>query len=496
MTVPQSSKNVIEPGACDGLRVCVLQPDYRTSAVDYRHYDPPRDLSALLPGATVDHVFLDKRTVFRRLQQLAADGYDIFVNLCEGYLDWDVPSIDVIHALEQLGLPYTGPTPDLYDPAKPLMKYVAYASGVATPRHVLVSRERDVDAQLFGGRKPLSYPLFVKPAHAGDSRGIDDDALAHDAESLRRTVQRWLPEFPTLLVEEYIDGREFTVLVAATPDGDVRSFRPVEYVFGDGVHFKTYALKTSALHPDANRPVSDEALVTRLSEAAERIFRGFRGVGYARLDFRQDASGKLHFLEINFTCSVFYPEGSEGSADHILRFDGIGAAGFLECIIAEGIARHAARKPLTEMRGDSINGYGSFALTPFEPGDIVFPGEERTFNVTTLPHVLRHWDSAQQRDFRRYAYPLSSEVYALWSDDPTKWRPQNHSCEPNTAFRGLDVIALRSIRRDEELTLDYSAAMNEHSEPFDCHCGSPHCRGRIIGTQGNSVTSRIGVRDE
>lgn len=474
------------------MRVCVLQPDYRTSAVDYRHYDPPRDLARLLPHATVDHIFLDKRTTFRRLQQCAVGDYDIFVNLCEGYLDWDVPSIDVIHALEALGLPYTGPTSALYDPAKPLMKYVAYAAGVATPRHIIVSRGNDLERQLSASRSALSYPLFVKPAHAGDSRGIDDDARVENIDQLRHTVARWLPEFPSLLVEEYIDGREFTVLVAATADGDVRAFRPVEYIFGEGVHFKTYAHKTSALHPDANRPVTDESLVQRLSEAAEKIFRGFKGVGYARLDFRQDAHGTLHFLEINFTCSIFYPEGSEGSADHILKFDGIGASRFLELIIAEGIARHARRLPLTEMRGDSIAGYGSFALVSFEAGDVVFPGEEHTFNVTTLPHVLRHWTAEQQREFRRYAYPLSNEVYALWSEDPTQWRPQNHSCTPNTAFRGLDVIALRDIARDEELTLDYGAAMNEHSEPFDCRCGTPVCRGRISGTPGNSVTARLG----
>ena len=67
----------------------------------------------------------------------------------------------------------------------------------------------------------------------------------------------------------------------------------------------------------------------------------------------------------------------------------------------------------------------------------------------------------------------------------------NHSCDPNTAFIGLDVLAVRSIRRGEELTLDYAAAMNEHSEPFTCHCGSPKCRGLIEGTPGNCVTTRL-----
>ena len=472
------------------LKVCVLQPDYSASSVDYRHYDPPRDLAPLLPGATVDHVFLDKRTTFRQLQACASQGYDIFVNLCEGYLDWDIPSIDVIHALEQLGLPYTGPTVALYDPAKPLMKYVAYTAGISTPRHLLVTADTDVAAAFARADRGLNFPVFVKPAHAGDSRGIDDDARADTLDALTRTVARHLPEFPSLLVEEYVDGREFTVLLAATADGDVRVFRPVEYHFTDGVHFKTYAHKTSALHPDANRPVEDDALAQRLGDAATRIFRGFQGVGYARLDFRQDAHGTLSFLEINFTCSVFYPAGLEGSADHILRYDGIGSAGFLELIIAEGIARHQRRQPVTAMRGDAIAGYGSFARVPFETGDVVFAGEEQALNITTLSHVLRYWTADRQREFRRYAYPLSREVYALWSDDPAQWRPQNQSCDPNTMFHGLDVVARRPIARDEELTLDYGAAMNEHSEPFDCHCGSPHCRGRIVGTPHNSVTDR------
>ena len=66
------------------MKVCVLQPDYRDSKVDYRHYDPPRDLSPLLPGDQVDHLFLHKSTTYRQLREAAKHGYDIFVNLCEG----------------------------------------------------------------------------------------------------------------------------------------------------------------------------------------------------------------------------------------------------------------------------------------------------------------------------------------------------------------------------------------------------------------------------
>ena len=121
-------------------------------------------------------------------------------------------------------------------------------------------------------------------------------------------------------------------------------FKPVEYIFPEGSEFKTYALKTSELHPDCNIPCTDPVLDKELRHAAERIFKGFNGVGYARLDFRVNDKNEIYFLEINFTCSVFYTDGYEGSADFILKYDGIGQAGFLRHIIAEGIARHQRSK--------------------------------------------------------------------------------------------------------------------------------------------------------
>ena len=193
------------------MKICVLQPDYSQSAVDYKNYDPTRNLSHLFPSSehTVDHVAVNKLTTYRQLKKLSKQGYDIFVNLCEGYLEWDVPSIDVIHTLELLNLPYTGPTPALYDPPKDLMKYVAHTVGVQTPAYVPVEKLED----LVEVRSRLRYPLFIKPAKAGDSLGVDDQSLAFNTRQLRRKVSATLDEFPELIVEEYVDGREFTVLV-------------------------------------------------------------------------------------------------------------------------------------------------------------------------------------------------------------------------------------------------------------------------------------------
>lgn len=465
------------------MKVCVLLPDYSTSQVDYQYYDPPRILNDLLPDDEVHTVFLNKLTTYKQLKDLSRNNYDIFVNLCEGYLEWEVPSIDVPYTLQLLNLPFTGPTTLLYDPTKDLMKYVAFCSNVKVPKHVAVTSIQQVEQ----AGDELSFPMFIKPAKAGDSLGIDEHSLVTNAEHLYEKVAATLTEFDSVLIEEYIIGREFTVLVAANADGKTcRSFKPVEYIFPEGFQFKTYSLKTSELHPGSNIPCDDAALEQQLRSAAESIFKNFNGEGYARVDFRVDEKGDIFFLEINFTCSVFYKDGYEGSADYILKFDGFGHQNFLKHIIAEGISRHRRKQKKYVVKGNAISGYGLYAATDIEKDDVIFEGEGKAQRIITKSYIDKYWSEEDKEVFKRYAYPICNEVYILWDNDPAEWAPQNHSCDPNTAYAGLNVIALKKINKQQELTLDYGNFLDNSMMSFQCQCGSTKCRGVITGKPGNS----------
>lgn len=468
------------------MKIAVLLPDYSTSNVDYKNYDPARDVSSLLPNDEIDTIFLNKLTTYKQLKELSKNNYDIYVNLCEGYLEWAVPSIDVIYTLDLLNLPYTGPNLKLYDPPKELMKYVAYCANVATPSYQKINSLNDIAAI------NLPFPLFVKPAKAGDSLGIDENSVVKTREELQQQASKIIDEYDELLVEEYIEGREFTVLVAANSDGKTcKAFTPVEYIFPKDKSYKTYSLKTSELHTDANIPVKDEALKSELCNAAKNIFTAFNGLGYARLDFRMNADSKIFFLEINFTCSVFYKDGYEGSADYILKFDGIGQQGFLKHIIDEGIARHNRKQKLYYTKGNAIAGFGIYATRNIEQGEIIFKGEEKAQRIVTKPFVDVNWNEKQKVDFARYAYPISKNVYILWDEDAREWAPQNHSCNANTHYVGLNVIASKNIAKDEELTLDYATFLNDKAQEFECKCGATNCRGKIHANSVNSIEFRI-----
>lgn len=58
----------------------------------------------------------------------------------------------------------------------------------------------------------------------------------------------------------------------------------------------------------------------------------------------------------------------------------------------------------------------------------------------------------------------------------------NHSCNPNCGMKGNngEVLAIRNIKKGEELTLDYAMFMNNNSS-MKCDCKSKECRKNITG---------------
>ena len=476
------------------MKICVLQCSYERSEMlrEHAQYDPPRDLSGLVPEWEFTHVFLHKATIYNQLKDLKKQNFDIYVNLCEGQLTWDVASVDVIHTLESLGLPYTGPTPALYEPAKDGLKLVARYAGVRSPAFGVAASAAEIPRAV----RDLHYPLFVKPNGSGDSWGIDHASLCHDFAAVSAKTQELLAQHDSVMIEQYIGGREFSVLVAADPKNpkSPRVWPPIEFRFPEGESFKTYSLKNAEFHPELNLRVQDESLATALAGVAQQVFLTYGGIGYCRMDFRLDADGMPNVLDTNFICSVFYPEGFYGTADYIVRMEPDGAPGFLRHIVAEGLARWRAKQNAYVVRNTALSGLGIEAARAIPRGEIVFRGEERSQRIATKRWVEANWNAAERRTFAQYAYPLDEEVFILWADDPLAWSPQNHSCDPNCQYDGLNIVALRDIGAGEELTLDYAHFCSETSEPFQCHCGAANCRGFVRGSPGNSVARREATR--
>jgi D-alanine-D-alanine ligase len=89
-------------------------------------------------------------------------------------------------------------------------------------------------------------------------------------------------------------------------------------------------------------PVDDPRIEKVLRDQTTRVFKQLDGNGYARCDYRMDASGTIYMLEINPNCGIFYPPTEPGSADFSLLNDPVyNHTKFMKLIIRAAQKRQA-----------------------------------------------------------------------------------------------------------------------------------------------------------
>lgn len=121
---------------------------------------------------------------------------------------------------------------------------------------------------------------------------------------------------------------------------------------------------------------------------------------------------------------------------------------------------------IAEVRRRLINDQNAlYALQSFQPGEVIAEfgagtiAAEPTY-LTVQVDVGKH--ITLQPEFLQYI---------------------NHSCNPNVFFNTttMELVALKEIKVEEELTFFYPSTEWEMVQPFKCYCGSQACLGEIKG---------------
>jgi D-alanine-D-alanine ligase-like ATP-grasp enzyme len=462
------------------LKIAILHPSYEDSLSPMKDMDPECDPSRYLPEMSCSHFRIGKSTAVKQVTEIARQGFDAVINLCDGAWDEDRPGLEVVQVLERFNVAFTGAGSAFYDPSRESMKIAANSAGVSIPAYVMARTVADVDRAL----SHLRFPMIVKHPHGYSSVGMTKASRVTDADGLRVEVVRLIELFGGALVEEFIEGREFTVLVTEPRvDGEAPwALQPVEFLFPDGELFKHFDLKWVDFESMQTRPVEDEGLALRLREASLLTFEALSGTGYGRCDLRMDSTGEIFLLEINPNCGIFYPPDAFGSADIILSSEPDGHRGFLEHLLFCARRRQQRGFKSWQLHYSRQSGFGLSATRDIAPGEVVVRYEEVDCAMVSRQHVERHWRGLKRQWFERYAWPVSENVFQLWSENPERWRPINHSCDPNLWLKGLDLVARRSIGDGESLTVDYATFCGPSMESFECACGAACCRGTVQGT--------------
>lgn len=237
---------------------------------------------------------------FDWLERLRASDLDLLFNLCEGLNGDGSGEFRVTAAAEILQIPITGCGADVLSLAlrKDRVNALLERLEVPIPRFAVFEL----------GSPPSEwdeFPAIVKPAGQDGSLGIDQKAVVRSAAQLRAVVEDLLPVFDTLLVQRFVDGREFNVGFVGghrLPLAEIDfSSMPEEMprIVSYSAKWEHGSPADRGTIPMCPAEVEPE-LETRVLEVAEAAWTAITGgAGYGRVDLRVDTEGVPYVLEVN-----------------------------------------------------------------------------------------------------------------------------------------------------------------------------------------------------
>ncbi len=175
-----------------------------------------------------------------------------------------------------------------YTVAVAKMADVAVANSVHLFKNIPVAATQVADQ--------LKFPLFVKPNNGGSSIGM---SKVERTEDLEGAIEKAFKEDNQVLVEEMIQGREFTVGVFKTK-GNIIVLPITEVRANDDKAFFDFEAKYQGKSTETTPAQVDDVIADSIREAARKIYSVFNCRGVVRIDFiYNEEAGRPYMLEIN-----------------------------------------------------------------------------------------------------------------------------------------------------------------------------------------------------
>jgi D-alanine-D-alanine ligase len=262
-------------------------------------------------------------------------------NLLEDFDGVPVFDQNVVSYLELLRIPYTGCNPRglMLARDKALSKKILAYHRIAVPDFAVFPIGRVVRPP-----KRLTFPLIVKSLTKEASEGISQASVVDDVEKLAERVKFIHRNLGTdAIVERYVDGRE--LYVAVMGNQRLRVLPVWEMLFTNMPpqvrRIATNRVKWSHAYQHKHGITSEEAkdlppaVIENIAHLCRRIYRTLSLTGYARLDFRLGADGRMYVLEANPNPQLANGEDFADSAERA----GLSYGDLLQAIINLALSR-------------------------------------------------------------------------------------------------------------------------------------------------------------
>ena len=246
---------------------------------------PERDIS-LVSGSHVHRALIENGHDARLISIDSLDdlvpklgGIDVVLNCLHGGSGED-GTVQLL--LDVMGIPYTGSGAQACFRAmeKPRSRAIFATQGIPIPEG-LSYESGDLEPFLEKALDTLGLPMVIKPGNAGSTVAVH---FLDDPDQLHATADSILAAFPSLVVEEYIEGREITVGVLRQDDADAAL--PVIEIRVPGRLFDYEAKYTDGVAKFLTPAPLDAETAERLQEVSLRAHEVLGCTGYSRVDLR------------------------------------------------------------------------------------------------------------------------------------------------------------------------------------------------------------------
>ncbi|MDE3153850.1 MAG: D-alanine--D-alanine ligase [Acidobacteriota bacterium] len=245
----------------------------------------------------------------------------IAFNLLENLHEVAVFDQNVVSYLELLRLPYTGCNSRglMLSRDKALTKMLLTYHRIPVAESVVFRVGRAVHRP-----KRLAFPLIVKSLTQDASIGISQASVVDDEPSLKERVKFIHRSIGTdAIVERYIEGRELYVGILGNlrlrvfPVWELKFTKMPEDVHRIATERVKWSAKYQKKHGITTGPARDlpDGLADQIQRLCRRVYRTLELSGYARIDLRLDAEGRVYVLEANANPQLAYGEDFAESAE-------------------------------------------------------------------------------------------------------------------------------------------------------------------------------------
>lgn len=282
----------------------VLSPDHRDADSEHEIHYTVETVQRILHDAGYDVSRLGIRyEPDVLLAELRRQKPDVVFNLYEGTATRNQTEAFAAGLLEWFGVPFTGCPAHTLSLArmKHLTKHLLRSAGLPTADFFVVE-------DLALPPCPLAWPVIVKPATQDASVGLDQGSVVTDQEQLLKHCAYLLREYgAAVLVEQFIDGREFNLALVETPQLLALPLSEIKFVSKKPGFWPivTYDAKWKPGTEDyeATPPLYPASVTQKLGQKLVELGRkAFKLLGcrdYARVDFRVRSNGRPYILEVN-----------------------------------------------------------------------------------------------------------------------------------------------------------------------------------------------------